>query len=498
MKRPVSILAWWSGQWWVLHPLFFAAAFVLVTFASTPDPLWVLWRPLAVVLLIAITVEIVAILLVRNRLGGAYAAAAIIMAVALEWVVAVPLIVLPAWWVAINWLRRRRGRPGLGAFPIAPISRAIAVVSAVIVVLAAVNVAIAVRPMSLDSLPPINVHATAPPPNVYLLLLDGYPRDDALRIEAGMDNGPFLSALSDRGFAVAAHSRSNYTRTWLTLASMFNGAYAGSFGVTPATENWGRALTAAINGGRYLSSLHGLGYRIESSVSPFSDTALTSADTVQDIDVINEFETVLVQHTVLAAPVVAVAPTLPASILQQATLSSFDALRSFAKDGQATPIFALVHVMSPHPPFVFTSTGGPASPDPCLRGECPVWEPIADGRHTDLSTWATEEAAQISYLNELVLSAVDEVVARDPSAVVIIFGDHGTRYLGDADPISVETLFAARTPGRSHVFPDDVSLVNLLPHLLNAYFGASLPIQPYKAWAYIPTGGPLNLVPLTP
>ena len=51
-------------------------------------------------------------------------------------------------------------------------------------------------------------------PSVYVLLLDGYPRQDSLE-DSGYDNGPFVAALSDLGFEVHADARSDYPRTEL-------------------------------------------------------------------------------------------------------------------------------------------------------------------------------------------------------------------------------------------------------------------------------------------
>jgi hypothetical protein len=41
----------------------------------------------------------------------------------------------------------------------------------------------------------------------------------------------------------------------------------------------------------------------------------------------------------------------------------------------------------------------------------------------------------------------------------------------------LSTLFAARTPGRPDLFPDDVSLINVFPILANAYLGTALQTQ---------------------
>ena len=60
---------------------------------------------------------------------------------------------------------------------------------------------------------------------MYVILLDGYPRADTLQETFGIDNTAFTADLEDRGFTVSDGARANYNKTWLTLASMFNGSY---------------------------------------------------------------------------------------------------------------------------------------------------------------------------------------------------------------------------------------------------------------------------------
>jgi hypothetical protein len=77
---------------------------------------------------------------------------------------------------------------------------------------------------------------------------------------------------------------------------------------------------------------------------------------------------------------------------------------------------------------------------------------------------------------------VDRITAADPEAVIILFSDHGARFDSGVTDEYYRTFFAARTPGHEGLFPDDVSPVNVLPLLENAYFGASFPIHDYQAW----------------
>ena len=56
-------------------------------------------------------------------------------------------------------------------------------------------------------------------PNIYVLMLDGYPRSDTLD-GWDYDNEPFLGRLEALGFEISHASHSNYMETWLSVASM--------------------------------------------------------------------------------------------------------------------------------------------------------------------------------------------------------------------------------------------------------------------------------------
>ena len=56
-------------------------------------------------------------------------------------------------------------------------------------------------------------------PDIYAILLDGYPRADVLAHAFDIDNGPFVGALEERGFAVAGASHSDYIWTHTTVPS---------------------------------------------------------------------------------------------------------------------------------------------------------------------------------------------------------------------------------------------------------------------------------------
>lgn len=63
------------------------------------------------------------------------------------------------------------------------------------------------------------------PPDIYYIILDGYVRSDTLEEFFSFGNNKFIDYLTSKGFYVASKSCSNYTTTFLSLASSLNMEY---------------------------------------------------------------------------------------------------------------------------------------------------------------------------------------------------------------------------------------------------------------------------------
>ena len=92
-------------------------------------------------------------------------------------------------------------------------------------------------------------------------------------------------------------------------------------------------------------------------------------------------------------------------------------------------------------------------------------------------------------VDTLLSDAIADLTSRDPNAVVILFSDHGPEQHLDwwePSPLGLDertaNLFAARTPGRLDLFPDDITLIDVLPTLFDAYLGTDLPTQSSEIW----------------
>jgi hypothetical protein len=86
-----------------------------------------------------------------------------------------------------------------------------------------------------------------------------------------------------------------------------------------------------------------------------------------------------------------------------------------------------------------------------------------------------------------VLHAVRGILdASEKPPVIVVVSDHGGHLVGSQPDNgrardwrdSFGNLFLGYTPDRAEIFPDDVSLVNVLPRLFNAYLDTELPYSP--------------------
>jgi hypothetical protein len=134
----------------------------------------------------------------------------------------------------------------------------------------------------------------------------------------------------------------------------------------------------------------------------------------------------------------------------------------------AAPVFAFVHVVCPHWPWVFDADGN---------------VPSATG-----TEWAKRSYAdQVRYLNGRILGLVDDVLARSKRPVVLVLqGDHGPgeppHRVGDQTVVSPQRrriLNAYLFPDRRYErLYDKITPVNTFRVILSQYLGFDVPLVP--------------------
>jgi hypothetical protein len=311
------------------------------------------------------------------------------------------------------------------------------------------------------------------PPDVYMIMLEDYPRADTLRRLFGFDNSAFLDSLASGGFAVATDSRSNYMYTALNLSALLQMAYPDTAATTYPTVR----LRALINDNPVFDRLHEAGYTIFSSASRWEGEAVRSADVYCGSDQVNEFEFQMIRDSLVGSGLDLVAPGWQAArdrSVVNAELSCAEAASQAAVQG---PRFVWAHIEAPHIPIVFDALGNPASAS--------VYSDTADGVKTTQTEFRRAYVAQLQFLNSRVLGLIQRI--RDRSAqppVTVVMSDEGSESRLDWHDAAKSDLrerfgilFAAATPGHPALFGDRPVTVNVFPALLNAYFGTAIGLQ---------------------
>ncbi len=276
-----------------------------------------------------------------------------------------------------------------------------------------------------DSPSSVSISPNELPPDVYYIVLDGYPRADFINQHLDSSNLAFLESLEERGFYVAHCSQSNYSDTRFSLASTLNMTYLDGDENKPEVVHSGAVLDSMIHAGEVPANFADLGYTLITFESGYKWLRWELADHHLSLDKardsqlsslgLNDFERLLLDTTagklLLDLPALLESNRLaeiidnPRAAHRERVMYSLGELPRFPT-AFPSPKFTYAHIIFPHPPFVVDENGAPldnAPPD-------------------ELAAYAD----QISYLNQRLLEIIDDVLENsDPAPVILLQGDHG-------------------------------------------------------------------------
>jgi hypothetical protein len=277
-------------------------------------------------------------------------------------------------------------------------------------------------------------------PNVYVLLLDGYPRQDSLR-DIGQDNEPFLRELEQLGFTINSAATTTFARTELTLSSLV-GSDAANLGEYVYGQDHGTTeLRRAVRRQQLVNQpvmddLRALGYRMVYIPPPVTFAHWRGWDDTEEAGQPTDYEAAVIQRSALRY-------LLGGWVLDQARRQIDDTLAMWSRG--AGQRFTFAHVMAPHPPFLWTEDGSVETPLPCWYAlACSLFNGFPGNLGLSEDEFADKVGPQVAAVNERVVRATERIVRSDPDAVIVIFSDHGIRYRDLDDPEAFRSLFAAR------------------------------------------------------
>lgn len=505
---PASKPTWPAFRWWAIAwiPLAVPVAYVVLFWSRAQlEPVWLV-RPLVVVLAAGALLTAICAALAGSLSAGVLAATLIAIGIVADDVRVTALLVV-AGGVVIVWARivpsPRLARLSVPVRALRVFSGAIL---AVVVVNAVLNGSLPAAVMSTAkqvSLEPPAARSPSDAPDIWVILLDGYPGDDAAAgLDPTWDRDAFADELVARGFDVQRHSRSDYLLTRLVLPALFSGrptadlVPAGSGDL--ATQS--RLLRAALNDGAVLQALGDAGYERIAINSGWSDVGPMRADRRVELGQLTDFEIELMRGSSVGTIVGTLLPHLHSDQVRSRIADTYASAANVAREDYDTPRFVFVHVPAPHPPVVFgadgTAVNGSAGESMSTDAEPPLPRNDRISRQLAETTWISRATTDL-------VDAIQGSSARPP--VIAVLSDHGTDIDWDPNrPLDggigerSSNVLAVTTPGHSNVLPAGTTPVNVLVRILDAYGLANLPVQPDTTWSYRKPSDILDMVPVDP
>ncbi|MEA1926361.1 MAG: hypothetical protein U9M90_03955 [Patescibacteria group bacterium] len=315
-------------------------------------------------------------------------------------------------------------------------------------------------------------------PDIYYIVLDGYGRNDVLQKYYGFDIGSFIKDLEDRGFFVAEKGTTNYPQTYLSIASSLNYAYLDELSQVMGADSGNRGpLREMIKESRVYKTLKTAGYKFVAF--PYTWTG-TYDNLHADIFMQNkinttEFTDLLVQSTPLR---IFSNKNLFLEGYRNKFYFAFDHLPDIAKI--ETPTFVYVHLLIPHPPFVFDEGGAIEKMESDLAGN--------DGNHyfekcPGVDKYKKAYVDQTKFASKNSLKTIDSILSKSSTPPIIILqADHGPGSMLDwEDPdktnmherMSILNAYYLPDKGKKMLY-DSITPVNTFRVVFNTLFDADL------------------------
>jgi len=317
-------------------------------------------------------------------------------------------------------------------------------------------------------------------PDIYVIILDGYGRQDVLKTIYDYDNSGFISELEKRDFYVPTQNHSNYVQTAYAMASLWNFEYVQPW--MPPSD-YRQYLIQPIQRNRAFQLLDDIGYTTVSFEGTLGYTQIDQADVlVSEFLPINKFEALLLMDSPLEpiSNILDLNIPLPTHRTRQRTiLYKLDELKNVPASIPG-PKIVYDHILLPHPPFEFDRDGN------ILPQKQPynMWDDseTAGGEYE----YQKGYREQVIFANRKILEAIDAILAKsETQPIILLMGDHGPASMFHFDIDSpgclwerTSNLYALLLPGHQQdgTVYETITPVNTFRVIFNTYFGTELPL----------------------
>jgi hypothetical protein len=316
-------------------------------------------------------------------------------------------------------------------------------------------------------------------PDIYWIVLDTYAREDVLEEIYNVDNRQFLEYLDQSGFYVAHQASSNYNQTLLSISSTMNLDYLDHLAALDPSSKDRELLTYMINHSSLVSMLKRYGYETVYDSCLYPPLDYSSADIVLTRTwSMNVFEWSSLSNLVGEG----VLKDIFRNDYRSKTIWQVKQVVNLAEHSGNQPRFIYIHILIPHPPFLFSN------------GQRDFQSLNIDDGSSFRGTRAEYIEGyreQLAYANEFAQKMVTAILAqKQRKAIIVLQGDHGpgshldwTSYENSCPRERLSILDAYYFPDQDYSkLSQDITPVNTFRVILDQYFGANLKTLPNHSY----------------
>ena len=330
-------------------------------------------------------------------------------------------------------------------------------------------------------------------PNVYYIILDGYPRNDVLKKHLDFDNSEFINFLKQREFYVAENSYSNYSLSSTSIPATMNMNYINFLTDELGEDSRSYDPLLGKDFGLYadnqvIKNFKSMGYKVAKIGSvPMYLHEIPLADLSLCYKSIHLMDNRLFDTVARTSMIGYFIERWSEDMQRQIILCAFEELPKISSYYEE-PVFAWSHIMIPHFPLIFGADGEPVTPGESLL--------VMNNPHlfegTD-SSWNIKQQflQQLQFANKKSMELVDKILENEKQSIIIIQSDHGSAFDVDLDDPTDDDVHQRLSNINAIYFPDekpreilmnDPTNVNTFRIVFNSYFGSDYDILEDKIY----------------
>jgi len=324
-------------------------------------------------------------------------------------------------------------------------------------------------------------------PNVYYIILDGYPRNDVLKKHLDFDNSEFINFLKQREFYVAENSYSNYSLSSTSIPATMNMNYINFLADELGEDSRSYDPLLGKDFGLYadnqvIKNFKSMGYKVAKIGSvPMYLHEIPLADLSSCYKSIHLMDNRLFDTVARTSMIGYFIERWSEDLQRQIIICAFEELPKISSYYEE-PVFVWSHIMLPHFPLIFGANGEPVTPGESLL--------VMNNPHvfegTD-SSWNIKQQflQQLQFANKKSMELVDKILENEKQSIIIIQSDHGSAFDVNLHDPTDDDVHQRLSNINAIYFPDekpreilmnDTTNVNTFRIVFNSYFGSDYDI----------------------